>query len=777
MTLSNTRNARRAVLTAILCLAALIALPCCNNDPDLDPQPGELGQWVDPFIGTGGLPWASGMLSPCAIVPFGTVRLGPDTTHVGGLTIGNWGTSGYFYGHRNTVGFSHTRLSGTGAMDGGHFRITPASGAVDPSTRLTNPIPLNHAHECASPGYYSAWLQKPDIVAEMSATTHVGAHRYTFRSGETAHLMLDATSHVGDKRAENGWVKVLSDDREVIGSGAVFGAFSGRYGGLMGYFVARFSEPFDGFGTWLDGVLVEGRDEIAGDDVGVDLRFDAGRGETVVEVKLGMSFVSLENARENLEAEAGGLDFDGVRDAAREVWETELGRVLIETPEPAVREIFTTSLYHCMVMPTNFTDVNGEYLGFHDQIGVAEGFTYYTDLSLWDTFRSEHPLLILMSPQVQLDSVKSLIEMARIGGGLPRWPSGAGYTGSMIDSPANQVIAESYLKGLTDFDAEAAYEYMKLISLGPAPEGVPGRAGNIDCLEYGYCPADLMNDSVSRTLEYAWADASISLLGEALGYAGEAEFFWDRALDYRLIWNPETAYFQPRNADGSWVVPLLPNMTTYYDEIFGNIFVGDYVEGSPRHWRWVAPHDPEGLLELFGDPEYFTCELETFMEEASPRRGDIDPGPAYWHGNQHDMHAIYLFDEAGRPDLTQKYVRWALTDRYGTEPDGLDGNDDGGTLSAWYVLSAMGFYAIAGTDRYWVGAPIVDRADVVVDGETTLTVIAENQGPENLYVQEASINGMRLCEPFFVHDQIPAGSTILFEMGPEPAAGGGFACP
>ena len=752
----------------------MAGLSQCHPVPD--PQPGELGRWVNPFIGTGGLPWASGMLFPGTIVPFGMVRLSPDTSFLGGFVIENMGTAGYYYGHSHIWGFSHTRLSGTGAVDGGHFRITPARGAVNPAGRMSAPLIFNKAFEEAAPGYYGVWLPQVSVLAELTSTTHVGVHRYTFDPGSEAHLLLDATSSLAGGNATEGRIEVLPELQEVVGHGRVFGDFSSRYDGLKGFFVARFSRPFEGFGTWTDGILEEGRATVEGDDVGADLHFSTDGEETPVEVKLGISFVSLENARENLDHEAGALDFEGVRTAARQVWENVLGRARIQTSSSRDRKIYYTAVYHSMIMPTHFTDVNGEYLGFEHQVGVADDFVYRTDLSLWDTFRTEHPLLVLIAPEVQRDSLKSLIRMARIGGAIPRWPSGAGYTGSMFGTPADMIITESYLKGLTDFEVEEAYEYMKALALGPPPPGAKGRDGIEDCLEFGYCPADRMNWAVSRTLEYAWADASVGLLAAALGREEDAMFFRNRSLDYRLLWNPDTAYFQPRNADGSWFEPFFPNLTTYVDEIFGGKFTDDYCEGSPRHWRWTAPHDPAGLLDLFGDTDFFVQELETFMQEASRRRGDINPGPAYWHGNQHDMHVIYLFNEAGRPDLTQKWVRWALQDRYGTEEDGLDGNDDGGTVSAWYVLSALGLYPVAGTDRYWIGAPIVERAEVQLGDGVVLNVTAENQHPDHAYVQAATLNDEPICAPFLTHEAIASGGTIYFEMGPEPAPGGGFDC-
>jgi len=762
-------------LRPIFLLLVLFLLVRCHPVPD--PRAGDRGQWVNPFVGTGGIPWACGMLFPGATTPFGMVRLSPDTSYPGGFVIDNMGTAGYYYGHTNTWGFSHTRLSGTGAVDGGHFRITPRVGASDPGERLSNPLGLDHVQEQAAPGYYGVWLNDPGILVELTATPRAGVHRYTFSPGSDPHLLLDATSHLAKGRAEEGRIEVLPETGEVAGEARLFGAFSGRYGGLKGYFVARFDPPFVGYGTWVDGTLEEGRSLAQGDDVGADLWFAPDASGAVVEVKLGISFVSPEGARANLEAEAGGSDFDRLHAEAVDAWEQALGRLPFETGSDEVRTVFSTALYHAMIMPTLFTDVTGEYLGFERQVGVADGFTYRTDLSLWDTFRTEHPLLVLLAPEVQRDSLKSLVRMARIGGALPRWPSGGGYTGSMFGTPADMVVAESYLKGITDFEVDEAYAFMKITALGPPPPGARGRDGIEDCLAFGYCPADRMSLAVSRTLEYAWADASIALLAEALGHEQEAADFRARSLDYRLTWNPATAYFHARNADGTWFEPFLPNMTSFYDELFGNIFVEDYCEGSPRHWRWTAPHDPEGLLELFGGSGFFVSELETFLEEASPEMGAVDPGPAYWQGNQHDMHAIYLFNEAGRPDLTQKWVRWALTDRYGPAEDGLDGNDDGGTLSSWYVLSAMGLYPVAGSDRYWVGAPLLDRADIVPAGSVALTVVAENQSPDHPYVQQATLNGVRLCEPFLNHADLTPGSTLVFTMGPATAPGGGFDCP
>ncbi|HEY9159942.1 MAG TPA: GH92 family glycosyl hydrolase [Desulfomonilia bacterium] len=763
----------RLTLIAVMIFSALFMLGLSRCEPMPDTKPGELGRWVDPFIGTGGIPWASAMLFPGATTPFGMVRLSPDTTFPGGNNIIKCGTAGYYYGHNYLWGFSHTRLSGTGAIDLGHFRVRPSVGNFDPADRLKKPLYFSHKQEVATAGYYAVNLPVINCLAELTATKHVGVHRYTFGSGRDAHILIDATSFLAGGHATEGRVKILPDTREIEGEGRVLTAFSSRYGGLKGYFVARFNRPFATFATWSDGENVGGKLESSGDDAGADINFGNIKNNPV-EIKIGMSFVSLENARENLDAEAGSLDFEGVRNAARQTWEAWLSRINMETADPEIRTIFYTALYHVMIMPTDFTDVNRRYLGFKNQVGVADDYTYRTDMSLWDTFRTEHPLLVMIAPEIQRDCLKSLIRMARMGGTLPRWPSGSGYTGSMFGTPADMIMAESYLKGITDFEAAEAYEYMKLTSLEKGPSDADVRDGNLECIAYGYCPDDKIKESVSRTLEYAWADGSIALLAEALGKPEDAALFREKSMTYRNIFNPETQYFQPRYSNGSWLEPFYPNITSYYDDILPEEIARAYCEGGPRHWRWTAPHDPAGFIGLFKSKDYFITELDNFMSDASRTRAAIDPGPGYWQGNQHDIHAPYLFNEAGKPELTQKWVRWALTERHSTDVNGLDGNDDGGTLSAWYIFSAIGLYPVAGTDRYWIGAPIVDRAEINMGGGRTLTVVAENQSLANMYVQKATLNGIRLTKPSLRHADIKDGGFLVFTLGPSPKEGGGF---
>jgi predicted alpha-1,2-mannosidase len=431
------------------------------------------------------------------------------------------------------------------------------------------------------------------------------------------------------------------------------------------------------------------------------------------------------------------------------------------------KTIFYTALYRVFQMPTVFNDANGDYLGFDRKVHQASDFRYFTDLSLWDTFRTVHPLYALIAPKDQRDMVVSLIKMLEQGGWLPRWPSGHGYSNSMLGTPADIVIAETYLKGIREFDVEKAYQAMRQTALAPTPPGAAfsGREGVEHYLKYNYCPAGLMDESVSRTLEFGWTDHAISLLAESLGHHEDAALFRKHSQFYRHLWNTNTQYFQPRDAQGKFVEPFKPLLLTYMDR--GGKFTKDYVEGSALQWRWAAPYDAEGMIFLFKSRDYFVQELNRFFAQSDPAMGAWTPGSYYWHGNQPDIHAAYLFNDAGRPDLTQKWVRWILDHKYGDGYDGLDGNDDGGTLSAWYVLSALGFYPVAGSDRYQLGAPLFERAEVKLN-HNPLVIVAENYAPNHPYVRQVWLNDVPLDRTWLRHAEIEAGGVLKFAMSVEP---------
>ncbi len=730
-------------------------------------QPGKLGRWVNPFVGSGGYPWVCGHNFPGATLPFGMVRLSPETASIL-INKKALNTSGYYYGDNKIIGFSHTRLSGTGATDGGHFLVFPLNAALSKNEERQSPsVHFSHTNEIAFPGYYAVRLSEPRILAELTATQRVGVHRYTFAKSKTPHIFIKITHALGKGRSREGKLRLLPAAHEIEGSAKTFGTFSGRYGGITVYFVARFDRAFHSSSIWSDGVASPGQLTAESDDLGVDLGFAREGEQEVIELKLAISYVSIANARANLKVETGGSGFAEVLLQAKAAWEKQLSLIQIEGGSEKQKTIFYSALYHSFLMPTLFNDVNGDYLGFDKQVHRADGFRYFTDMSLWDTFRTVHPLYTLIAPNDQRDMLVSLVEMCKQGGWLPRWPSGNGYTNSMLGTPADMVIADSYLKGIRDFDVETAYQAMCRTALEPTPKRgrFSGREGVEHYLKFCYCPAELMEEAVSRTIEFAWADHAIAQLANEIGHDADAALFAKHAGYYKNLWNPETQYFQPRDTSGTFVEPFKPLLLTYFDQ--DGKYTNDYVEGSALQWRWGPFYDPEGLIPLFKNRQYFVSELEAFFAKSEAKMGAWNPGPYYWHGNQPDLHAAYLFNSAGRPDLTQKWVRWILDHKYGDSFNGLDGNDDGGTLSAWYVFSALGFYPVAGMDRYQLGAPLFKEARVRI-GENFLTITADNYSPQNIYWRKAWLNDALLDRTYLRHNEIAKGGRLRFEMCPKP---------
>lgn len=734
--------------------------------------PGLLGKDVNPFIGTGGISYLCANNHPGAGVPFGMVRLSPDTVTRGGKRATN--LSGYYFDDPLILGFSHTRLVGTGAGDGGNLLVIPCTdknvAEIVAAERKGMKAAYSHENETAFPGYYGITFPKRGITAELTATRHVGVHRYTFTGNAKPHLVIDVGSVLGKGRCQGGSVKVLPEAREIEGSIETFCSFSSRYGGLKYYFVARTDQSFREFGTWGGTEFVPGRAESTGDAVGVDLGFAAvdqpASGQpTTITLKVGISCVSLTNARENLNMEAGELTFDQVLQQAVEQWEEKLGRIRIDGSTDSQRTIFRTALYRSFQMPTAFNDVNGDYIGFDKQTHRAEGFTYYTDMSMWDTFRTVHPLYNLIARSEQRDMIQSLLRMGEQGGYLPRWPSGAGYTNSMFGTPSDITISEAYQKGIRDFDAEQALTLMKKTALGPTPEGAKfsGRKGVEHYLKYQYCPSDLMPKSVASTVEYCYSDVAISRFAEALGHKEDAELFRQHGAYYRNLWNPQTQFFHPRNAARVFVDEFSPELLTYLD--FTGKLTHAYVEGSAWQWRWGVPADADAVVGLFKSRDYFVAQLEEFFEKA-PKGVCVTPNAFYWQGNQPDIYAAYMFNHAGRPDLTQKWTRWVLENKHNTEPTGLDGNDDGGTLSAWYVLSSLGLFPTAGTDRYELTTPLWDRSEISIAGKK-LMIIAE--GTDQLpYIRKVWLNDKPINRPWLLHCEIAEGGTLRYEMSKDP---------
>ncbi|MBL7714807.1 MAG: GH92 family glycosyl hydrolase [Bdellovibrionales bacterium] len=715
---------------------------------------------VNVFIGSGGTLYSAGMTFPAAAVPFGMVRVGPDGKFSGPLFFlnqANIATAGYAPIQRKVYGFSHTRLQGAGLKEGGAFRVLPVlfKDGKSPDDRLRKKgLRFKKKTESASPGYYAVRL-KNKITAEMTSTGNCSIQRYSIPKGTTENfaLSIDATANLSspDKKSSDSQISTQASGQIIQGYTLFKGDFSNRYDGTPYHFYAKLSRvPTEvieqGDKLWL--VWKDHPEEVL--------------------LKSCLSAVSQANAELNFSAEVAQTDLESAVKSARSQWSLWLDRAKIQSSSPSVRIRYYSALYRAGLMPTRFQDSNGEYMGFGRVAGTAQGFTYYTDLSLWDSFRTLHPLYNLIAPEVQLSVLKSLLTMARsFGNVFPIWPAGSGEGGSMFGFPAHFLFAESWAKklpGLTQADAQEALTFMKNAALHP---------GALCGGSLGYCASDVESKSVSKTLEVSWANGVSAAFAQSLGDTQAATEFEAASLGFEKIWNPKNQLFTPRDSTGKFL-KIAPKLTSFID--FLGINDHAYAEGTPHQWRYSIPHRADRLIELMGGPKKFEKELCAFMGGASRNRSAISPGWGYWLGNEHDFHALYLFNDVNRPELTQYWARWALETRFGDSVDGLDGNDDSGSTSAWYLLSALGIYPQPGTENYWIGSPVVESADLNLGQGHSLKVRVQNQGVKNVYVQKASLNGKAICKPFIRHSDLVDGE-LRFEMGPTPAQSGGFSCP
>lgn len=737
-------------------------------------EPSErLVDLVNPFIGTGGRGWGVGSAFVGASAPFGMVQVGPDST---GPLFWPWlHCSGYHASDDLVLAFSHTHLHGTGIPDFGAIGFMPVPGEMRPGLLEEGGYSSHFRHETesASPGYYAVTLDDHAIRVEVTATIHAAAHRYTPAGSGPVTLIVDTAHAVVLGMALDGGVCVLPESREVEAWAYTRGEFSKPFGGVRTFIVARVDRPFRAHGTWRGKDLQPASVAADGRGSGAYVTLEASPDDPI-EVLVGVSFTDIEHARMNLEAEVAGRTFEEVRSATEAAWESEMSVIRFEGGDPAMREVMATQIYQAFLMPNEFMDVDGSYLGFDGKVHRAVGFTYYTNFSLWDTYRTLHPLLILVKPERQADMVRSLLAMAEQGGFLPKWPLANGYTNCMIGTPADIVIADSVLKGIEGFDIEAAYEKMLETALAPPPPGHPyaGRVGIEDYVTLGYVAADHHDQATSRTLEFAIADAAIANLAEYLGMSDDAAMFRKRSQNYQNVWDKEKGFFRGRKVDGTFIEPFDPLAFSLTNTL-------SYTEGNAWQYRWLVPHDVEGLIGLFGGPDALVEALQTFFNnaksehEASPTEEPDEitlmqqPPRWYWHGNEPDIHAAYLFALAGRPDLTQEWVRWIATTLYHTGRDGIPGNDDAGTLAAWYIFSALGFFPLPACDYYVLGAPLFPRAEVRMRGGI-LVVEAPGVSEVNRYVQSVTFNGHSLAQPIIHHADLASGGTLRFEMGPKP---------
>ena len=716
-----------------------------TEPPPFDPLP-----LVDLFVGTGAMGFNVGALQPGATTPFGMVRLSPDTGDEHGAALGVFHAGGYRYEDPWILGFSYIHLVGTGVADYGNLLVAPAVGSAgDFVTWEAYRFAHDPAREHAEPGYYRVEAAERGVTAELTATPRTGLHRYTFPATEDALLVVDVTHTLGEGIAGDSAVTVDAATGELHGFVHNVGEFSKRYGGFRLYFVIAPSRPPTGVGVFDAQGYRGGETEAGGAHSGAVLRFDARQDPEVV-LRVGISFVDEAGARQNLAAEATGRSFDDVRAAAAATWRDALLRVTVEGGTDTRRGLLYTALYHAQLMPTLLTDTDGRYRGLDQEVHTAEGFTYYSDLSMWDTYRTFHPLAALLFPDRQLDFLRSLVAMARDGGGLPRWPLATGYTGSMIGTSADIVIGHSVALGQTDFDVAAAYDAARVTAMGPAPAGHPGRDRIAEYMTLGWVPSDLANGSVSKTLEYTLDDYCLARVADHLGRTEDRALLDARSGNWKALYDPVTGFLAPRRADGTF--------EPYTPEELGD----HYTEGTAWHYLFMVPHDVPGLVTVLGGPEAFTDRLSSLMSKGRDAFQMLIPNSYYWHGNEPIIASPWLFGFAGRPELSRGWVQWVADSAYQLEPGGLAGNDDGGTLSSWWIFAAAGFYPLPCTGEYVLGAPLFDRVHLALPGGALeVRLDPDPAAPPRL-------NDAAWTAPTVPHSALLGGATLTL---PAPPAG------
>jgi predicted alpha-1,2-mannosidase len=723
-------------------------------------------QYVDPFIGSGGLGFGFGSAVTGAVAPFGMVRLGPDTAK-GGVIVPFYHYSGYYYDDQTIMGFSHLHFHGTGANGYGDLLVMPVPGFTPDKIKTTGyRSNFSKSTEIASPGYYAARLNNGNILAELTSTGRVGVHRYTFPSGASgAAVVIDAGRLIADSPARNIDLTIDPDGRTVVGHHRAEGGMSG---GFDLYWAIAFDRPLKGYGGWRGQEVLADATSITAptEGGGVYLEFDVPDGGSV-NLRVGLSMVDLDGAKNNLATEAPDFDFDATRARTEARWESMLGRVKVaagntDSDARALR-MFYTAAYHSLIMPTIFSDADGRYRGFDHQTHQADGFQFYSDLSLWDTFRTLHPWLTLAYPEVQRDIVISLLKMYEQDHFLPIWPVSQGDSGTMIGASAELVIADSFVKGIRDYDTAEAYEAVTRSGREPRPptSTSPGRRHIEDYLALGYVPQEDDESSTSMTLEYAASDGALSEFAKAFGRDADAAEFAGRAGNYRNHWDSATKFFRAKYRDGSFKTP--------FDAKQWDV---DYRESTAWQYLWYVPHDPQGLIELFGGRESFVDALESFFEKSKQEHDKLNdvsrmlPRTYYWAGNEPDIHTAYLFVDAGRADLAGHWSRWVLETAFGSGPDGLPGNDDCGTMGSWYLFTALGFYPVPGYDKYYVGAPLFPTTEITLPSGV-LRINAPGAGPGKDIPRQASLNGTELPAFIFRHSDLAHGGKLDVELTSE----------
>lgn len=745
----------------MLLLASGIGLFSCA-EKDL---PKEYTDSVNVFIGTGG----HGHTFPGATLPHGMVQLSPDTRLFG------WDAcSGYYYDDTSIMGFTHTHLSGTGIGDYGDILFMPVVGekpliagtAENPDEGYRSRF--SHEQESARPGYYQVLLQDDSINVELTATLRAGLHRYTYPKASDARLIVDMEPTIHGHQHPVTQIRVVNDST-IAGMKYTVGWAKRHYV----YFYAVFSSPFD-YKLYSGTEYQSDSTSVTVNTAKAVMSFRNLPADGRVLAKVGISSVDEEGARLNVEAEIPNWDFEGVMKQANTTWNEALGKIDIETSDNDSRTVFYTSLYHAFIQPSLASDVDGRYRTMGHEIKQDASYTNYTVFSLWDTFRAAHPLYTIVTPEQNQAFIRSLLRKYDEGGILPKWELASNETGTMIGYHAVSVIADAMMKKQCDFDVKKALEACIRSSVYDTTGVTPmmdrqilnGKLMPVSIKyknELGYIPCDKVGGSVSQGLEFAYNDWLIAQMMKEHNRKDLYDKYMELSRNYRNYFDPETKLMRGRLSDGSWITPFDPASVQR---------PSNYVEGNAWQWAWFVPQDVEGLMELVGGQKSFEAHLDTLFTTSSELTGDPNAAAdvtgmigQYAHGNEPSHHIPYLYNYAGAPRKTQALVDHILRTLYHNGPNGLSGNEDVGQMSAWYALSAMGFYSFCpGRPVYEIGRPIFDKVTIHLSNGKDFVIQAKNNSVENKYIRSMKLNGEDLAEPRFSHFDLMKGGELIFEM-------------
>lgn len=754
-------------------LSAAFLLLCCSCT-SLDTK--QAVDYIDPSIGTVTYGKKSkdahgfGKTFPGATTPFGLVQLSPDTYS------GGDNGSGYSYEHPTIEGFSFTHMSGVGWFgELGNLLVTPTTGPLYKNRGVPDQPEegyrsrYTHDTEITEAGYYAVELDDYNIKVELTAAQRAGIIKLTYPKNERSRIQIDLARRVGGTSTEQ-YVEVV-DEHTIAGwmkcppEGGGWGAGAGNADYVV-YFYCQFSKPLKHFGIWSadlpdvprkmrfikkddyqnaikEATVFENADKLQGEHLGFYTEFATDENEEVL-VKSGISFVDIEGAKANLEHDIAHWDFETVRKDARNAWNKAMEKVSVTGGSEAEKTIFYSALYHTMIDPRTFSDVNGNYIGADKKVHQANNFTYRTIFSGWDVFRSQFPLQTLINPELVNDEVNSFLQMAELSGReyLPRWELLNAYSGCMLGNPAVSVINDAYQKGIRNYNVDKAFTYAK------------NTVDNTGNGTLGYT-----HKNISKTLEYAYTDWALGTFAESLGKKDISKVYQEKGKNYKNIWNDEVNWFRARDSLGQWLAWK------------GKTIHGQgCIESNPFQQGWFVPHDIEGLQQLMGGEQAFKDTLISFFEHTPD---DFLWNNHYNHPNEPVHHVPFMFNVAGEPHLTQKWTRKICADAYGTGPYGLCGNEDVGQMSAWYILAAIGLHPICpGDNKYEITSPVFNEIVLNLDQKyytgKQFRIRAKNNSAENIYIQEIKLNGKELDRFYLTHQEITNGGTLELTMGPAP---------